>query len=320
MSVLAVEQLQPWKQLKGESYVFAITLFLKNFNVIAMRLLKLLSLLCLVVCVLPACHKERSNEDSKIQPTDTLPFNYPFATGYCKDGGASLGISIIDTATFVAADSAALPTSLLLTMPVPGNQGSKGCCSAWATVYAAGTYYAHAMYGKEFGDTGNLNPDFTYNQIAKGNCTCTSILDNLYLLKTQGACSLAAMPYNDRECITQPDSMQRSNAASYKIKGWQRVDLHNVALLKRAIAEKKPVIFAIRVDDGFKELASPYLWKERSGALGEGHAMVITGFDDSKNAFRIMNSWSSAWGDGGFAWISYDFFLENVIDGGYIII
>lgn len=48
--------------------------------------------------------------------------------------------------------------------------------------------------------------------------------------------------------------------------------------------------------------------------------MIITGFDDSKNAFRIMNSWSAAWGDKGFGWIDYGFFLQNVIEGGYVVI
>ena len=76
----------------------------------------------------------------------------------------------------------------------------------------------------------------------------------------------------------------------------------------------------MRVDGGFESLSAPYIWKARAGALGESHALIITGFDDSKNAFRIMNSWSTLWGDGGFAWIDYDFYLKNVNEGGYIII
>ena len=38
---------------------------------------------------------------------------------------------------------------------------------------------------------------------------------------------------------------------------------------------------------------------------GPGHAMVLIGYNDSIQAFRIMNSWKG-WGDGeGFSWIKY---------------
>ncbi|MEZ4955452.1 MAG: C1 family peptidase [Saprospiraceae bacterium] len=36
-----------------------------------------------------------------------------------------------------------------------------------------------------------------------------------------------------------------------------------------------------------------------------GHAMTIVGYDDGKNAFRIVNSWGTNWGDNGFAWVDY---------------
>jgi hypothetical protein len=284
-----------------------------------MKVQKLLPLLGWLLLILLACHQEHSIVGQSQLQTDTLPSNYPFATGYCKDGGTSLGIFIEDTNNYAPSNTSPLPTSLLLDMPTPGDQGNQGSCTAWATVYGVGSYYARLTAGKVYSDTDNLSPKFTYNQIAKGHCTCTSFLDNLYLLKTQGACPLTAMPYDPEECLNQPDSLQKSIAGNYKIKGWQKVDLHDLTLIKRAIVEKKPLLFAIRVDDGFLSLTVPYIWKTRVGAMGEGHAMVITGFDDGKNAFRIMNSWSTAWGDKGFAWIDYTFFLQNVIEGGYIV-
>jgi C1A family cysteine protease len=267
-----------------------------------------------------ACRKELSNEDNKQVNSGTLPSDYPFATGYCEGGGTSLGITISDTDYYIPANTSFLPASLLLNMPTPGNQGSQGSCTAWATVYGLGSYYQNQMTGRPYSDTANLSPKFTYNQIAKGSCGCTSLLDNLYLLKTQGASSLNSMPYNPSECSKQPDSLQRKLAELYKIKGWQKVDLHNLTTIKQAIVERKPVLFAIRVDEGFSSISSPYIWKARAGALRDGHALIIVGYDDSKKAFRIMNSWSTAWGDGGFAWIDYDFFLKNVIEGGYIVI
>ena len=119
-------------------------------------------------------------------------------------------------------------------------------------------------------------------------------------------------------CSLQPDSLQFHNALSYRIYGFETVDLHNVSLIKRALSAKKPVVFAITIDDGFKHLDSPFIWKAHTGATGEGHAMVIVGYDDSKSSFRILNSWSTAWADGGEAWIDYNFFTSNVQDAGYV--
>jgi C1A family cysteine protease len=94
--------------------------------------------------------------------------------------------------------------------------------------------------------------------------------------------------------------------------------MHNLALIKRALTEKKPVAFAITVDDGFKRLDSPFIWKDRVGSTGEGHAMVIIGYDDSKGCFRILNSWSTAWADKGEAWIDYTFLQNNAQADGYV--
>ncbi|GEM_PF-1446642 len=35
------------------------------------------------------------------------------------------------------------------------------------------------------------------------------------------------------------------------------------------------------------------------------HAVVIIGWDDSKNAWLVRNSWGTYWGDGGYAWVDY---------------
>jgi C1A family cysteine protease len=128
------------------------------------------------------------------------------------------------------------------------------------------------------------------------------------------------MPYDDSECSIQPDADQKARAEPFRIQGWQKIDLHNVALIKRAVFEKKAVLFAITVDDGFQNLSTPFIWKDRVGSISQPHALVIAGYDDTKKAFRIMNSWSTAWGENGFAWIDYDFFLKNVLEGGYIVI
>ena len=35
------------------------------------------------------------------------------------------------------------------------------------------------------------------------------------------------------------------------------------------------------------------------------HAIVLTGWDDSKGAWRLRNSWGTSWGSSGYMWIKY---------------
>jgi C1A family cysteine protease len=236
------------------------------------------------------------------------------------DDGNGLDVSIVDTNNYRTYTTGPLPWAFRLEMPTPGDQGKQGSCAAWATVYGAGNYYIHLTRRRPYSDTGNLSPRFTYNQLSKGRCGCSLVLDNLYLLKTQGACSLSAMPYTDSDCSAQPDSLQRTNAEKYKIKGWAKIDPYNLALVKRALSEKKPVIFSMATDEGFDKITAPFIWKARSGAVEQPHSMVLAGYDDGKNAFLAMNSWGTAWGDNGFIWIDYRFFLDNVLPLSYILI
>ena len=51
------------------------------------------------------------------------------------------------------------------------------------------------------------------------------------------------------------------------------------------------------------------------------HAMALVGYDEDRQAFRLINSWGRLWGDHGYAWISYDTFKllageAYVLEGG----
>lgn len=89
------------------------------------------------------------------------------------------------------------------------------------------------------------------------------------------------MAYNPADCSIQPNNLQKSEAVNFKIGAWLKINLHNLQFFKESIYEKKPVLFAINIDDGFKRLDSPYIWKTRVGSLGQPHAMTIIGYDES---------------------------------------
>lgn len=55
------------------------------------------------------------------------------------------------------------------------------------------------------------------------------------------------------------------------------------------------------------------------GPQAGGHAVVAVGYSDAKQAVLIMNSWAVGWGMGGFGWLPYAYFLQQLVWDCWII-
>jgi C1A family cysteine protease len=60
------------------------------------------------------------------------------------------------------------------------------------------------------------------------------------------------------------------------------------------------------------------LLNEITGHEG-GHSMAIVGYDDEKKIFIIRNSWSDRWGDKGYFYIDYEYFINRDSIFGFFI-
>lgn len=273
-----------------------------------------LPFIVIIAIIINSCSPDYSCSNCLVK-TDSLPANYPFSSGLCVGSKLSADLinplkPLIPADNFIASTSDSLPNAVSLDMPTPGDQSIQGSCAAWASIYAAGSYFIHNKYKVSY-DSILLSPAYTYNQITKGNCSCTSIYDNLYILYTQGAATLSSMPYDASDCSRQPDSTQRKVAAKYFIDSINTISLTGIDTVKRALYERKAIIFSMHVDDAFKGIIYPPILKNYTGS-GGAHALVICGYDNAKNAFKVQNSWSTAWGDKGYLWIDYDCFLKII--------
>lgn len=78
--------------------------------------------------------------------------------------------------------------------------------------------------------------------------------------------------------------------------------------IKAALCEYGPLATRMRVVSGnlFAYTGGVYNETVASDTSGGGHAVVIVGWDDSKNAWLIKNSWGTDWGMNGFGWIGYN--------------
>lgn len=155
---------------------------------------------------------------------------------------------------------------------------------------------------------------FLYNQIRTEDCRKGSrISDAMRLLMEQGDCLARQFDYDVNDCQQAPDSSVATHAKRFAIEdfltlfGTKEDPAIKVQRVKVVLSKNKPVVIGMMVLRNFYELKNAQYWHPTLGntAPAGGHAMVVVGYDDRKEAFRIMNSWGKNWGDNGFIWVKY---------------
>jgi C1A family cysteine protease len=196
-------------------------------------------------------------------------------------------------------------------MPPVGYQGSEGSCVSFAVAYAARSceqYYRSNSSSYSL-STNVFSPEYVFNQTQLGSCSGSTLLTALDLIVNKGVCTWNSMPYSyNNGCSLQPTSSQNTEAANYKISSYAKVYTSDITAMKSSIVNKHPLMMYFANDNNFNNAGPGYIWKsyDYSNSLGS-HAITICGYDDSKHAFKAINSWGTSWGDGGYIWIDYDF-------------
>ncbi len=206
--------------------------------------------------------------------------------------------------------SGTLPSSVDLTnhMPAVGNQGAQSSCVGWAVGYALKTYQESVERGWSLSDKSHVfSPSYIYNQIQQGECGGSLLSDAFNVLTSQGCASISTMPYSESDCKAMPSAGAKQEAANYKIEYWRRVNFVDPTEVKKHLAGGFPVVLGILVYENFFYLGPNDVYDKKVGQKLGGHAVCITGYDDTKSAFKIINSWGTNWGGNGYGWIAYGF-------------
>jgi hypothetical protein len=203
-----------------------------------------------------------------------------------------------------------LPRSIDLSsnFPLPGNQALQGSCTAWASAYALKSYQERLEMGWSLETSDHIfSPAFVYNQINGGEDRGAQIYDALQLIVDQGAATLTTMPYNPYDFRSQPSSQARQEAANYKAVDWERTN--DTQSIKANLANRSPVVGGISVYGSLQDRNFAGVYNSTAGGFQGLHAITIVGYDDEKygGAFKIINSWGSNWGEGGYFWLPYVF-------------
>jgi cathepsin K len=113
----------------------------------------------------------------------------------------------------------------------------------------------------------------------------------------------------DKPCPSIPSS------ASVRLLDWGVIDpsgdinkIASVTKIKEALCKFGPVAASMNATPLFQNYAGGVFYEQPSDYQNptSNHAVVIVGWNDSKRAWLVRNSWSTGWGDKGYCWIRYD--------------
>jgi C1A family cysteine protease len=195
------------------------------------------------------------------------------------------------------------------------NQGSLGSCTANAI---AGAFQFELMKQKL--------PVFSpsrlfiyYNErVLEGHVKEDSgaqLRDGVKSVATLGVCDETLWPYTISKFAKKPSKSVYTKAL--KNQALQYTRLNNTAIneLKTCLTSGNPFVFGFTAYQSFEgdavaktgvlPMPSP-----TESVIG-GHAVMAVGYDDSKKAFIVRNSWGDTWGLKGYFYMPYDYITST---------
>lgn len=232
-----------------------------------------------------------------------------------------------------------LPSAVDFTDKFPpiGDQGQYGTCVAWAAGYNLKT----VLNGIDKGLTptqlamksNQASPRDLFWSIPSANkgadCNGTYFEAALDKMVERGIATLDVAPYDAMgDCSSTPLSNWNTAANNNRLENYRKIADENdkasmtVENFKAYLAEKRPIVFGAKLGDRFMQWNSSdvisYDTYNNPGMQHAYHALILAGYDDSKNAFRVVNSWGTNWGDKGMIWVDYNFFLQSFCYAAFV--
>lgn len=230
-----------------------------------------------------------------------------------KNNSATSTISVTKNTTIVVPPTTTLPSAIILLTPPIANQGNEGSCVAFSSAYGARSIEQfYRTNATSYSYASNIfSPEYVYNQ-TKMSADCssgTAFTLALNLMQSKGVATWESMPYSGLNgCSLLPTTSQDANAANYKITSYSKIISSDQTAIKTMIYNQHALMINVTMDNSFINATAGFIWKTNSGSGAFPHAIIICGYDDSKHAYKIMNSVGTNWGDAGYSWIDYDYF------------
>jgi hypothetical protein len=246
-----------------------------------------------------------------------------------------------DIKSFSDASASGFPkvVSLEDKFPPVGNQGSYGTCAVWSTGYALKTALNAIEKNWSPSDLikaeNQTSPRDVWKIIPLSNvkgegcwgAVLSAVMDALI---SKGAASMAEAPYNNKmeeECELASDGDPNNKLANYR-RIAQNYEIWNnssgikpegmdVENFKTYLAQGRPILITGMIGERFINWNSSAVLSVDKNKRSL-HAMVLSGYDDTKGSFRVRNSWGNNWADKGSIWVEYNFFLTEFLIEAYV--
>jgi C1A family cysteine protease len=118
-------------------------------------------------------------------------------------------------------------------------------------------------------------------------------------------------PYVVSNFATNPPSNLWATAKTHVVNSYHSIADGDVQTMKSVLSQGYLVGFGFQVYSYFlsQAMATGGFLNIPTAAesLQGGHAVVLVGYDDSKSAFLVRNSWGTSWGLNGYFWMHYDY-------------
>ena len=214
--------------------------------------------------------------------------------------------------------------------PPIGDQGSYGTCVTWAVGYNLKTALNAIENGwtqSDLAKTSNqVSPQDLWLIIPSGkrgtNCNGTNFEPALDAIISKGVASLSTVPYTTKlNCTGSAGGNPDNKLANYRKIASETEGL-TVDNFKGYLSAGRPIAIGARLGDRFMSWNNSSVISSDTynnpGMQHAYHAMALVGYDDSKKAFRVRNSWGTTWGDNGSIWVDYTFFCKSFCFAAFV--
>jgi len=167
---------------------------------------------------------------------------------------------------------------------------------------------------------------YYYERLIEGTVNYDSgayIRDGIKATYTYGAPLENLWPYDISKFKNKPSQPAISDGAKRKVTLYERITDHNGCL--DALANGYPVVIGFNVYSSFESNTvtrtgiMPYPNTRREQMLG-GHAVLLVGYDKTRQVYIARNSWGTNWGDRGYFYMPFQVIQDTSMSNDFWII
>jgi C1A family cysteine protease len=207
-------------------------------------------------------------------------------------------------------------TDLRPTCPAPYDQGDTSTCVGQST--AGLIQYVDIKAGEADSEITPSRLFVYFNaRIYEGSTDMDSgcqIRDAIKAVAAYGECNESIWPFVVDNINTRPNEAAYNEGVKHKPITYMRVT-QTLSEMRSCLADGYPFIIGLTLYESFMSDATAnsgvVLLPSRNERAVGGHAMLAVGYNDATQMFIVRNSWGSGWGDKGYCYIPYAYFIDD---------